>query len=95
MKRPFRIGAVVGGIIGVFVALGMDFLLGQNPAGGWSEAVAHDLNRLMKANLSPDSVIVIFGVALVVAFIAAFGAAVGGTFTVLIARLFEALTKED
>ncbi len=94
MKKAFCIGALAGGALGVVVALTMDMLLGQNPGGGWSEAVASDLNHLFKTNFSTHHVIVIIGVVLVVGCIGAFGAFAGGTFTVLIAKLFEALTKE-
>jgi hypothetical protein len=94
MKRAFYIGVIFGGILGVTVALSMDLMFGQNLGGGWSEAVAHDLNRMFKANLSPSSFIVIIGVIIVIGIIGAFGSFIGGIFSVIIARLFQVLTKE-
>jgi hypothetical protein len=94
VKRAFYIGVVFGGVLGIAVALSMDLLLGKSLGGGWSEAVANDLNRLFKSNLAPNSFIVIIGVIIVVGIIGAFGAFVGGIFSVMLARLFKVLTKE-
>ncbi len=94
MKKAFYAGAVAGGILGLTVALSMDLMFGQSFGGGWSEAVANDLNRMFKANLSPSNFIVIIGVIIVVGIIGAFGSFIGGIFSVMIARLFQVLTKE-
>lgn len=91
---PFRIGAVIGGILGVGIALTMDMLLGSGLGGSWKEAVASDLNRLFSTSFTPDSLVVYAGVVLVVGFIGAFGAGAGGVFVSLIARVFDALTRE-
>lgn len=93
MKRAFYIGVILGGILGIAVALSMDLILGKSLGGGWSEAVANDLNRLFKTDLPPDNFIVIIGVIIAVSIIGAFGAFIGGIFSVMIARLFRALTK--
>lgn len=94
MKKAFYIGAAAGGALGVMVALSMDILLGKSLGGGWSEAVANDLNRLFNAGFSQTHFVVIAGVVVVVGIIGAFGAFVGGIFSVMIARLFSMLTKE-
>jgi len=94
VKKAFYVGAVVGGILGVIVALSMDMLLGESIGGGWSNAVAHDLNQLFKSDLSNNHVIVIAGVIVVVGLIGLFGSFVGGVFFVMAARLFKMLTKE-
>ncbi len=93
MRRAFYIGAILGGILGIAVALSMDLLLGKSLGGGWGEAVANDLNNLFKANLSPNSLIVIIGVIVVVGIIGAFGSFIGGVFSVMVARLFQVLTR--
>ncbi|MFO0752525.1 MAG: hypothetical protein U0411_04285 [Thermodesulfovibrionales bacterium] len=94
MKKALVIGMIAGGMLGIVVAVSMDLLLGKTLGGGWSESVAHDLNRLFNATLAPDSPIVLAGVFLVIAIIAAFGAFIGGIFSVMIARLFSLLTRE-
>lgn len=95
MKKAFSIGVIVGGILGIVVALSMDLLLGKSLGGGWSKAVANDLNSIFKTNLPTGSFIVIIGVIIVVGIIGAFGAFIGGIFSVMLARLFKALTKEE
>jgi hypothetical protein len=72
----------------------MDLLLGNALGGGWSEAVAHDLNSLFKTNLAQTNVFVILGVLVVISIIAAFGSFIGGVFSVMVARLFLMLTKD-
>ena len=94
MKKAFYAGAIFGGVLGIVVALSMDLLLGQSIGGGWSEAVAHDLNNLFKTNLSNHHFIVILGVLVVISFIGLFGSFIGGVFFVMAARLFKMLTKE-
>lgn len=94
MKKAFYIGAVAGGLLGIIISLSMDLLLGKALGGGWSEAVAHDLNNLFKTNLPETNVFVILGVFVVIGIIAAFGAFIGGVFSIMIARLFITLTKE-
>jgi hypothetical protein len=94
MKKAFYIGAVAGGLLGIIISLSMDLLLGKALGGGWSEAVAHDLNNLLKTNLSQSNVFVILGVIVVIGIIASFGAFIGGVFSTMIARLFIMLTKD-
>jgi len=93
VKKAFYIGAVAGGLLGIIISLSMDLLLGQALGGGWSEAVAHDLNNLFRTNLPQTHVLVILGVIVVIGIIAAFGAFIGGVFSLMVARLFIMLTK--
>jgi hypothetical protein len=94
MKKAFYIGAVAGGLLGIIISLSMDLLLGKTLGGGWSEAVAHDLNSLFKTNLPQDHLIVILGVIVVIGIIASFGSFIGGVCSVMISRLLLMLTKE-
>jgi len=95
LKRGFIIGAIFGGVLGVVISLSMDLVLGGALGGGWREAVAHDLGVLFRMSFDNNSFFVVAGVFVVVGFIAAFGALVGGIFGVMIARLFSFLTKEE
>lgn len=94
MKKAFYVGAIFGGILGITVALSMDLILGQGLGSGWTEAVAHDLNRLFKTNLSHHNFVVIIGVIGVIGIIGAFGSLIGGIFSTILARFFKMLTKE-
>jgi hypothetical protein len=95
LKKGFFIGAACGALLGVIISLSMDLVLGGALGGGWREAVAHDLGALMDTTFDNNSFFVLLGVVVVVGFIAAFGALVGGIFGVMITRLFSFLTKEQ
>ncbi|HXX58854.1 MAG TPA: hypothetical protein VEI96_12700 [Thermodesulfovibrionales bacterium] len=93
MKKVFIIGCIAGGILGVTVALSMDFFLGGAIGSGWRDAVAHDLGALFGRQFGKNSLPVITGVVVVVGFIGAVGSFLGGIFGVMIATLFSLLTK--
>jgi len=93
VKRAFYFGLIAGGILGVVVALSMDLILGKSLGGGWSEAVAHDLNHMFNSSLPQDHIVVIFGVLIVLGIIGAFGAFIGGVSFVMVARLLTMLSK--
>jgi len=93
MKKVFIIGCVGGGILGLTVALSMDFFLGGAVGNGWREAVAHDLGALFGEQFGRNSFPVISGVVVIVGFIGAVGSFFGGIFSVMIATLLSFLTK--
>lgn len=93
MKKGFYIGCIFGGLLGLAIAIGMDFMLGNALGGTWSDAVAHDLSALTGRTLDKTSFIVISGVIIIVGFIGVLGAAVGGIFGVIMARLISFLIK--
>ncbi len=93
-KKAFYIGAAAGGVLGIMVSLSMDFVMGDTLGSGWGDAVAHDLNHLLKTNLPGTHVLVILGVFLVIGIIVAFGAFFGGIFSLMISSLFRTLTKD-
>ena len=95
MKKAFYVGAIFGGVLGIVVALSMDILLGQSIGGGWSEAVAHDLNYLFKTNLSNHHFIVILGVLVVISFIGLFGSVIGGGVFFMGGRFFLMVLEEN
>ncbi|MBI5848921.1 MAG: hypothetical protein HZB31_13435 [Nitrospirae bacterium] len=94
MKKVFYIGLIVGGILGIVIALSMDLVIGKSLGGGWSEAVANDINRLFHANLPQNHIAVIFGVLVVLGIIGAFGAFIGGVSFIMVARLIMSLGRE-
>ncbi len=95
MKRGFYIGAIFGGLLGLVISLSMDLILGNALGGGWREAVAHDLGALTGRTFGENSFFVWVGTVLIVGFIAAFGAFIGGIFGVMVSRLFSFLIKEQ
>jgi hypothetical protein len=73
----------------------MDVVLGGALGGGWREAVAHDLGAIFGRSFDNNSFVVLLGVIMVIGFVAAFGALVGGIFGVMVTRLFSFLIKEQ
>jgi len=94
MKKAFYIGGIIGGVLGVIVALGMDLILGKSLGGGWQEAVASDLNRLFGTNYGGSHPVVIIGVITAIWLISAFGALMGGISLLIMAWIFKTLAKE-
>lgn len=95
MKKGFFIGAICGSVLGIIICLSMDVVLGGALGGGWREAVAHDLGAIFGRSFDNNSFVVLLGVIMVIGFVAAFGALVGGIFGVMVTRLFSFLIKEQ
>jgi hypothetical protein len=93
LKRGLYIGCILGAFAGLAIAVGMDVILGDALGGTWRDAVAHDLAAMLGRAVDKSSFMVIAGVLLVIGFIVFFGAAVGGIFGVIMARLFSFLLK--
>lgn len=87
-NMAFRIGSAIGGLIGILIALGMDHLSGDVPGGGWTGAVAHDLN-LPQASLGSYIIAVI-----VVGFMVIISAGLGGLCGLALERFFKIFTQE-
>lgn len=79
--------------MGLIVSLSMDLLLGSSLGGGWKDAVAHDFSSLLGYAVNRESLLVLIGVVIVIGFISAFGALIGGIFGVFVARLLSFLTR--
>jgi len=94
VKKVFYIGLAAGGILGIVIALSMDIVIGKSLGGGWSEAVANDINKLFHANLPQNHIVVMVGVLVVLGIIGAFGALIGGISFITVARLIMSLAKE-
>lgn len=94
MKKSFKIGALIGGGVGISIALSMDLIMGGTIGnGGWFQAVANDLNLLLKANYKQSDLIVIIGAIIVITIFVAISALIGGIFFNLISSFFDLMTK--
>lgn len=87
-NKVFFVGAVAGGILGLVAALGMDFLSGDIPGGGWVSAAAHDLN------LPPGSPAAYVAAAFAICIMVLISAALGGLCAVLLEHFFKIFTRE-
>ncbi len=87
-NRIFRIGATLGGLLGILIAVGMDYVSGDVPGGGWIAAVAHDLS------LSPDSPATYIIAILAVGIMVLISAMMGGICGLMLDRFFKIFTQE-
>jgi hypothetical protein len=87
-SRIFRIGATLGGLLGILVVVGMDYVSGDVPGGGWTGAVAHDLS------LSPDNPATIIVAFLSVGIMVLISAMLGGICGLMLDRFFKIFTQE-
>ncbi|MCX7914177.1 MAG: hypothetical protein N2511_06290 [Thermodesulfovibrionales bacterium] len=95
MKKPFKIGMLIGCLLGISVAFGMDLIMGGTIGnGGWFQAVATDLNSVLKTNYSQDDLIVIVCAILIVAVFVAINSFFGGIFFTLVATFLDFMAKK-
>jgi hypothetical protein len=87
-SRGFLLGVVIGGLMGVLIALGMDHLSGDVPGGGWTGAVAHDFN------LQQSSLWAFMLAVLAVAIMIIVSAGLGGLCGLALERFFKMFTQE-
>ena len=87
-SRAFRIGAAIGGLLGMLVAFGMDKISGDVPGGGWTGAVAHDLNLPAAGAASFIIAIVMIAVMVIVS------AGLGGLCGLALDRFFKIFSQE-
>ncbi|HTZ19162.1 MAG TPA: hypothetical protein VMB78_12070 [Dissulfurispiraceae bacterium] len=87
-NRMFRIGAVIGAMLGTLIAVGMDYMSGDIPGGGWVGAVAHDLSL---SSDSPGAVIIALFCVLIMVVISA---GMGGLCGLMLDRFFKIFTQE-
>jgi hypothetical protein len=94
-RRSFRIGAIVGGVLSLFVALGMDIISGDIPGRSWPGAVAHDLSALTGREISPSGFVAYFFALITIAFMIAVGAVMGGICGTILERFFRLFREEE
>ncbi len=87
-SRIFRIGAILGGLLGILIAIGMDYVSGDVPGGGWTGAVAHDLS------LSTDSPAAIIVAIVSIGIMVLISAVLGGICGLMLDRFFKIFTQE-
>ncbi len=87
-NKMFRIGAIIGALLGLLVAVGMDHISGDVPGGGWTGAVAHDLS------LSPDSPAAFIFAAIFVLLMILISAGLGGLFGLMLDRFFKIFSQD-
>lgn len=97
MKKAFKYGAIFGGILGLALAVSMDLIMGGTigfGSGGWSSAVANDLNLLFGSGFESTDFIVIVCVFIAIGLMTLISAVLGGIFSSLMAGFFDFMTRK-
>jgi len=87
-SKIFRIGAILGGLLGILIAVGMDYVSGDVPGGGWTGAVAHDFSLAEDSPAATIVAVVSVGIMVVIS------AVLGGICGLMIDRFFKIFTQE-
>jgi hypothetical protein len=90
-KRYLLIGAVVGGVLSLSLALLMDSMYADSLQGTWRDAIAKDLNTFFKLGVTSGSIIVYFFFMIVLGLLASFGALMGFIFSFFLYKFFSLL----
>lgn len=97
MKKVVKIAMVsgcnFGAVLGVVVALMLDFLTGSTLGGGWYESVQHDVGMMFGLDWAAREWVVYSGIVVVVAVIAAIGALLGALFGAIVGKVICGLIK--
>ena len=95
MNRIIKIsmlsGANAGAILGVVIALMLDFMTDNALGGGWRESVQHDIGLLFGAQWAEKLWLVYTGVVVVIGMITAIGAILGAIMGALVGAIFSKL----
>ncbi|MFN3407064.1 MAG: hypothetical protein ACK40E_04970 [Caldimicrobium sp.] len=78
MIKPFKIGFIIGFVLGVAVAFMIDFAFKDYLGGTWFDAVAQDLSKLLGRTVKKDEMIVFITVTTIIMFIGLISGLLGG-----------------
>lgn len=97
MKKILKIsiisGCNFGAVLGVVVALMLDFITGNALGGGWYESVQHDVGLIFGPAWAEKQWLIYSGIVAVIALIASIGAIIGAFFGAIIGSVLSGLTK--
>jgi hypothetical protein len=93
LKKAIIIGAIIGAIMTLGAALSMDVVFSNTLEGTWRDAAAKDVTRMFGATCGQNYIAVTLVLAVVMGFLAAFGALLGAAAGLAMNRFFELLLK--
>ena len=93
LKKAVIVGAVIGGLITLAIALGMDLFMSDALQGTWRDAAAKDVTKMFGPSCGQNSFAVLLVLALVMGFLAGFGAMLGAAAGLLMNRFFKVVLK--
>jgi membrane protein YqaA with SNARE-associated domain len=93
LKKAVIVGAVIGGLITLAIALGMDLFMSDALQGTWKDAAAKDVTKMFGPSCGQNPFAVLLVLVLVMGFLAGFGAMLGAAAGLLMNRFFKVVLK--
>lgn len=93
LKKAVLIGAVIGALVTLGIALSMDLFFADTLQGSWRDAAAKDVTRMFGPDCGRNVFAVTLVLAVVMAFLAGFGAMMGAAAGLIMNRFFKMLLK--
>jgi len=93
LKKAVILGAVIGALITLAIALSMDLFMSDSLQGTWWDAAAKDVTKMFGPSCGQNSFAVLLVLVLVMGFLAGFGAMLGAAAGLLMNRFFKTVLK--
>jgi hypothetical protein len=93
LRKAVLIGAIVGALVTLAIALSMDLFFADTLQGSWRDAAVKDVTRMFGPACGQNVFAVMLVLAVVMAFLAGFGAVMGAAAGLIMNRFFKMLLK--
>jgi hypothetical protein len=93
LKKAVIIGAVIGALVTLGTALSMDIFFSDTLQGTWRDAAAKDVTKMFGPSCGQNYIAVTLVLAVVMGFLAGFGAVMGAAAGVIMNRFFKLVLK--
>jgi hypothetical protein len=93
LKKAVLIGAIIGALITLGIALSMDLFFSDTFQGSWRDAAAKDVTRMFGPACGQNVFAVTLVLGVVMSFLAGFGALMGAAAGLIMNRFFKVLLK--
>jgi hypothetical protein len=93
LKKALLIGAGIGAVTTLAIALSMDFFFSETLQGTWRDAAAKDVTRMFGQGCGQNSFAVMLVLVIVFGFLAGFGALLGAAAGLIMNRFFKIMFK--
>jgi hypothetical protein len=93
LKKAVIIGAVLGAVITLGVAISMDYFLSSSLQGTWRDAAVKDVTKMFGPACGQNWFAVTLVLVVVMGFLAAFGAMLGAITGAIMNRFFKLILK--
>jgi membrane protein YqaA with SNARE-associated domain len=93
LRKAVLIGAVLGALVTLGIALSMDLFFADTLQGSWRDAAAKDVTRMFGPACGQNVFAVTLVLVVVMSFLAGFGALMGAAAGLIMNRFFKMLLK--